>query len=81
MSREVIFEKLKDVFAMVNGEDGLDTMTESTKLVEELGLNSIGMLYMIIAIEENFSVRFESVGINDFETVGGVIDYIEGQSK
>lgn len=81
MSREVIFEKLKEIFAMVNGEDGLDAITEDTKLIEELGLNSIGMLYMIIAIEENFSVRFESVGMNDFETIGSIIDYIEGQSK
>ena len=81
MSREQILEQLKGIFAMVNGEAGLEGLKEETKLVDELGLNSIGMLYMIIAIEETFSVRFENVGMNDFETVGGVIDFIEGQLK
>ena len=32
---------------------------------------------MVIAIEEVFSIRFDNVGMSDFETLGDVVDYIE----
>ena len=50
-------------------------------LTEDFGFNSVGLLYMVIDIEESFGIRFEDVGINDFETLGEVVDYIEGQLK
>ncbi len=46
---------------------------------EDLGLSSVNMLYMIIATEEVFDIRFDDVGVNEFQTVGDVMDYIEGK--
>ena len=34
---------------------------------------------MIIAIEEDFSIRFENVAMGDFNTVADVINYIEAK--
>ena len=34
---------------------------------------------MIIATEEVFDIRFDDVGVNEFQTVGDVMDYIEGK--
>jgi acyl carrier protein len=36
---------------------------------------------MVIAIEEEFGIRFENVGTADFETLGQVVDYIEAKLK
>ena len=57
----------------------LDTLSESSNLVTDLGLNSVGVLYVVIAIEEFFGIEFENVGFGDFKTIGDVIDYIEQQ--
>lgn len=81
LSRNEIIEKLKDI--LVSAGDGntamVDSCTESTKLITELGLSSVSMLFMVIAIEEEFGIRFDNVGVSDFETLGNVVDYIEGK--
>ena len=79
MSRSEIIEKLKDVIKMVTGADdaSLAQVQESSLLTTDLGLNSVGVLYVVIAIEEFFSIQFDDVGFGDFSTVGSVIDYIQ----
>jgi acyl carrier protein len=78
-----IFEKLKEIliFADNNNRDKIDACTENTKLVTELGFNSVSVLYMVIAIEESFGVVFDNATIGDFETIGDVITYIEANQK
>lgn len=79
MSRSEIIEKLKEVIKMATGSDdsALVEINENSSLVTDLGLNSVGVLYVVIAIEEFFSIQFDDVGFGDFPTVGSVIDYIE----
>ena len=64
---------------MATGSDdaALDQVKESSLLTTDLGLSSVGVLYVVIAIEEFFSIQFDDVGFGDFSTVGSVIDYIE----
>ena len=83
MSRIEIGEKLLEVMEMVVGSDSdkLKDCTEQTLLVDDLGLSSVGVLYVAIAIEEFFGVRFDGVGFGDFKTVGDVITFIEQQSN
>lgn len=61
------------------GSELVDKVSEQSRLTEDLGLSSVNMLYMIIATEEVFDIRFDDVGVNEFQTVGDVIDYIEGK--
>ena len=79
MSRSEIKEKLMDVMrlAMHASDFDLSTLSEASQLVSDLGLSSVGVLYVVIAIEEFFSIRFDDVGFADFKTVGDVVDYIE----
>ena len=78
MSREEIIEKLKDIlFATDNrNAQSVQACTESSDLRTDLGLSSVGMLYMVFSIEETFGVRFENVGMGDFKTLGDVVDYL-----
>ena len=79
MSRTEIKEKLTDVIkiAMPSLDVESGEIDETKSLVTDLGLSSVGILYIVIAIEEFFSIRFDDVGFADFGTVGDVIDYIE----
>lgn len=78
-TRIEITEKLKDIFKMAMGNTSvdIDAIGEDTQLVSQLGLSSVGILYVVIAIEEFFNIRFDDVGASDFKTVGDVVDYIE----
>ena len=81
MSRNEIITKLKDVMqmAMPSSDVDADSITEDTRLVNDLGLSSVGILYVVIAIEEFFGIRFDNVGFADFKTIGDVVNYIEGK--
>lgn len=79
MTREEIKEKLEEIMlmAMPDAFDTIRNCTEESNLNTDLGLNSVGMLFVVIAIEEFFSIVFENVNFGDFKTVGDVLDYIE----
>lgn len=79
MDRKQFFDKLKEIlsFSFSDSSEILDKCSESSNLITDLGLNSVGMLFMVISIEEAFSVSFENVNFSSFVTVKDVIDYIE----
>ena len=81
MTRQEIMEKLQDIvlFADENGGEITEKMTENSKIITDLGFTSVNMLYMVIAIEESFNIRFDNVGMADFVTVGDLVDYIAGK--
>ena len=74
------FERLIKVFNNVfEGEIATENITASSNLREDIGMNSIGMLYMAMAVEEEFGIKLTNddfVGIN---TVDDVIRCIEGK--
>ncbi len=74
---------MMDVMKMATpaGDIDLDVLSESSRLVDDIGLSSVGVLYIVIAIEEFFDIRFDDVGFADFKTIGDVIDYIERKVK
>ena len=81
MTREQIIDKLREILVAADGrgQSSVMNVTEDTNLFTDLGLTSVSMLYMVIAIEEDFNIRFEDVGAADFVTLGDVVDYIEAK--
>lgn len=80
LTRNEIIQKLNEIVEMALGEIAI-TADESSNLTTDLGLNSVGMLYVVIAIEEFFGLQFDDVSFGDFQTVGDVVDYIEKKLK
>ena len=77
MTREDIIDKLKEIFKLiVNRNADLNKVNEDSKLVDDLGVNSLGAIYLAIAIEEMFKVDVSEVSFSTFNTVKDVIDYI-----
>ena len=82
MNREEILTKLKEIFKMVvNNGVSIDDVTPNANIMLDLGVNSIGMLYMAIAIEKEFDVDMNDVTPSTFKTINDVIDYIEKHQK
>lgn len=71
-------EKLKEIFKeIIDSDIDLDTITEKTNIKEDLGLNSIGIMYLVVAIEQEFNVLMHNSSIESFNTIKDVIDFIE----
>lgn len=83
MNRDEIVARLKEIIVMVMPEieARLDTIGEDDDLHTELGLNSIGLLYIVISIETAFDISFDGVSFSDFNTVSDIINYIEKNVK
>ena len=83
MTDNEILRKLKEIFrtALPDKADIMEKVDLDSDLRTQVGLNSIGMICMVIMIEETFSVQFDDVGFNDFVTVKDVVDYIRSRSQ
>lgn len=74
-----ILEKLKKIFKNIIGDEEVDLhkITLDSKIKEDLGLNSIGLLYLIVAIEKTFNISMHDKNIDEFITVGDVVKFIK----
>lgn len=72
------FDILLELFHKIF-EDEIDTkdITPDSNLKTDLGMKSIGMLYMAMAIEERFKIRFNNEDFEKITTVRDIIDRIE----
>lgn len=79
--RTEIMERLREILLAADdrNREAVEACGDDTRLIADLGFSSVSMLYMVIAIEEEFDIRFENVGTADFETLGQVVDYIEAK--
>ena len=76
------FERLIKVFnAVFDNEIDTSNISESSLLIEDVGINSIGILYMALAIEEEFNIKFVNDDFAKIRTVNDVILIIEKKCK
>ena len=77
-----IFEKLTEVFNTVfEGEVDVTNITLQSNLREDININSIGMLYMAMALEEEFNIKFTNDDFKGISTVSDVVALIEEKKK
>lgn len=74
MNRQEILEGLKEILQLIKPSIDLSTVNEDTQLIGDIGLDSLTIVLLSLAIENKFKVKFE--GALKFNTVGEVIDYI-----
>ena len=78
LTREEILSGLKEILLMIDPtkKEVVDQVNEDSRLVEDIGLASVSLLYLVIAIEEKFNIEFGDKGVDDFKTVKQTIDFI-----
>ena len=74
MERETIFKELKEILILIKPSMDLSSVTEDSQLVRDVGLDSLTILLLSLAVENKFGFKFE--GTPKFETVEEVIDYV-----
>ena len=61
-------EKLKSIFERVVPDKDFSTVTRESRLIEDLGFDSLALMMMAMGIEDAFGYRFTE--FVKFETVG-----------
>ena len=54
----------------------VDLIDESSNIKLDLSVNSIGLIYLAVAIEKVFNLDMTNITVDTFKTVGDVITYI-----
>lgn len=74
-----MLDQLKEVMKKVMPDINTDGVTEETRLIEDLEFDSLGIMMLAMALEEEFGIRFD--GPVAFANVGDVIKYLEENKK
>lgn len=74
MQRETVFEEVKEILKQIKPSSDLSAINDDSQLVRDVGLDSLTILLLSLAIENKFGFKFE--GNPKFVTVGEVLDYI-----
>ena len=70
-----MLDKLKEILAKVVPEVDMATVTEDTRLIEDLEFDSLAIMMMSMELEDAFGFKFTE--FVKFETVGDVCRYVE----
>ncbi|MBR4342508.1 MAG: acyl carrier protein [Lachnospiraceae bacterium] len=79
MTHEEVLQKMGESLKKVRPETDLSKADESTRLTEDLGMDSLSMLLFALQSEKDFGIHFENAGTSTFKTVGDICRYIEGK--
>ena len=79
MDRQDIMKDLKEILQLIKPSLDLSSVNENTQLISDIGLDSLTIMLLSLAIENKFKIKFE--GALKFNTVGDVMDYISQATK
>lgn len=72
----MVFENVKKLIAQQLKVDAA-TITENSRLIEDLKADSANVMVMIMDLEDNYGITVEDDQILKLKTVGDVVRYIE----
>ena len=76
MTGEEIFEKVKGIIVEQLGVSETAVTTE-TSFIDDLGADSLDIVELIMALEEEFDTEIPDSDAEKIVTVGDVVDYIK----
>ncbi len=72
----MVYEKIKKMLAD-QLDANADDMTMDTRIGDDLGADSLDVVELLMAIEEEFEVEIPDDEIENLKTIGDVTDYIQ----
>lgn len=76
----MILEKIKDIMEEELGKDRNEVTIESD-IIKDLGLDSLDIVTLIMAVEDEYGFTADDDEIVNLKTVGDVVKYIENATK
>ena len=77
MEDKEIFERLKKLIAQSMPDVKMDDVTPETRLLEDLKFDSLGMMMLAMAMEDEFGISFDEP-VN-FATVKDVLEFVKAR--
>ena len=71
-----MLERIKELVAENLGVDEAD-ITETSSFKEDLGADSLDLFEMVMALEEEYGVEIPSEDLEQINTIGDVVKYLE----
>lgn len=75
-----MFEQVKKKIATLLGIEESKIKLES-RFTEDLKADSLDIVQMLVALEDDFNIEFSDEEINSWKTVGDIVDYLEKEGK
>ena len=72
-----MLNRLKEILGKVLPDVDMTTVNEDTRLIDDLGFDSLAMMMMAMELEDAFGFKFTE--FVKFETVGDVCGYLESR--
>lgn len=76
MNSIVILKSIKEILRQVDENIDVSKITMETNIVDDLGFDSVRIIYLLLLTEVRFNISFKKVTCNDFKTIKDIIDYI-----
>ena len=76
MSSEEVFDKIKEIIVEQLGV-AEKSVTEEASFIDDLGADSLDIVELIMALEEEFDIEIPDTDAEKIVTVGDVVDYIK----
>ena len=81
MSNEEIFQTMRDLVSEQFGMDP-DEVTLDTSFEDDLGADSVDLVELVMAMEEEFEVgEIQEEDLSTLKTVGDAVNYIASKTK
>ncbi|NLX70900.1 MAG: acyl carrier protein [Clostridiales bacterium] len=75
----MVFEKIRDIIVEQLGVDEGEVTLES-KFIDDLGADSLDIVELIMALEEEFDMEIPDEEAEKISTVGDVVEYLKTHS-
>ncbi len=73
--------KLKELLHGIDEEIEVDAITLESNLIEDVGMSSVALLYMSVALEDEFGIDFNEIDMKEIKTAGDVVGLIKKKMK
>ena len=73
----MVFEKVQELLAEKLNIADKSKITLQSNIVQDLGADSLDMVEMLMALEDNFGITVPDEVANDLVTVDAIVKYIE----
>lgn len=78
----MVFDKIKELIVEQFMISNPDEITLATSFVDDLEADSLDIVELIMAVEEEFGIMIEDQDVEGIKTIGDVVNYIaEKQAK
>lgn len=74
-----MLEKIAEMIAEQLHVSPSVVITEDTSFKQDLRADSFELMELVMALEEEYSIKIEDEELENFETVGDVLNYIKSQ--